>query len=79
VVAQPGQDAVQYADPGGVPGQALVRADDHHPAAGRCLGVQLIEFPDHLLLVAGRVEAGKSKLAMSLRCTDYGTVANGRP
>jgi len=28
VVAQPGQDAVQYADPGGVPGQALVRADD---------------------------------------------------
>jgi hypothetical protein len=52
----PGEDPVQDADPGGVPGDALVQADDHQPAAGRSLGVQLVKLVDHLLLVIGRAE-----------------------
>jgi hypothetical protein len=57
VVAQPGEDPVQDADPGGMPGDALVEADDHHPATVRAFGVQLVELVGQLLLVGGRVEA----------------------
>jgi len=59
VVAQPGEDPVQDTDPGGVPGDALVQADDHHPAPPRALGVQLAELVGQLLVVGGRVEAGE--------------------
>ena len=61
VLAQPGEDPVQHPDPGGVPGDAFVQADDHHPAAGRALGVELVEFVNELLLVGGRVEAGEAE------------------
>src|SRR6185437_6920445 len=59
VVAEPGEYPVQDADPGGVPGQALVQADDHHPAPRRAFGVQLVELVGQLLGVGGRVEAGE--------------------
>src|SRR5690242_21422774 len=39
----------QDADPGGVPGQALVQSDDHHPAPLRAFGVQLVELVGQLL------------------------------
>jgi hypothetical protein len=39
VVAQPGQDSIQDAGPGGMAGQAPVQGDDHHPAAGGAFGV----------------------------------------
>jgi hypothetical protein len=61
VLAQPGEDPVQDANPGGMPGDALVQADDHHPATGRTLGVELVELVDQLLLVGGRVESGEVK------------------
>ena len=64
-LAQPGQDPVQHPHSGRPPGDAFVQADDHHPAARRALGVQLLELVDQLLLVGSRVEAGEIELAMS--------------
>ena len=37
---------VQGADPGGMAGDALVQADDHHPAPCGAVGVQLVELVD---------------------------------
>jgi hypothetical protein len=59
VAAQPGEDPVQDAYPAGVAGDAPVQADDHHPAPGGTLGVQLVALVGQLLLVGGRVEAGE--------------------
>jgi hypothetical protein len=59
VLTQAGEDPVEHPDPGAVPGDAFVQADDHHPAAGRALGVELVEFVKEPLLVGGRVEAGE--------------------
>src|SRR5690348_3234491 len=61
VVAEPSEYPVQDADPGGVPGQALVQAYDHHPAPRRSFGVQLVELVGQLLGVGGRVEPGKAE------------------
>jgi hypothetical protein len=40
-----------------VAGDAPVQADDHHPAPGGALGVQLVALVGQLLLVGGGVEA----------------------
>jgi hypothetical protein len=39
VVTQPGDDPVQDADPGGMRGDALAQADDHHPAPPAAIGL----------------------------------------
>jgi hypothetical protein len=41
---EPGEDPVQDANPGGVPGQPLVQSDHHQPAPVRPLRVQLVKL-----------------------------------
>jgi hypothetical protein len=78
-LAEAGEDSVEYPHSGGVARESFLQTDNHHGSALGTFPIQLVELVDKLLLVVGRCEAGKSKLAMSSRCTEYGTVANGSP
>ncbi len=58
---EPGEDAIQDPDAGGVAGQSLVQADDHQAPPLGALVVELVELVDELLLVGGGVEGGEIK------------------
>ena len=58
---EPGEDAIQDPDAGGVAGQSLVQADDDQAPPLGALVVELVELVDELLLVGGGVEGGEIK------------------